>query len=267
MKKSKQNNPNRYNFRAPSFNFYDDYNYISFWQDRDYENQSDKMALSQLLNIARKNGACSKLIDIGAGPGRMAPLYELFCKKFILLDPSIDQLEEAKKRIKNRKKAEIILADGQDIPLPDASCDTVVSIRVFHYISNPQEILQEAKRILKPEGYLIIEIPNKLHIKNRIRSIFSKSNSNISMNHGDKNKTEKKNFVFVNHNPKDIAALLKVDGFEIIKVLSVSNFRIPLIKKIFPNSFLLFFEKNMQTKLAPLWFGPSIYFLAKKRSQ
>ena len=266
MEPPKQNNPSRHNFSAPLFNFYDDYNYISFWRDRDYENRADKMALSQLLNIAKKSGACLKLIDIGAGPGRMVSLYESFCKKFILLDPSINQLKEAKKRVKNRKKAEIILADGQNIPLPDANCDTAVCIRVFHHISNPQEILQEMRRILKPGGYLIIEIPNKFHIKNRIISIFSKSNNHISINHRSQNKTEKRNFVFVNYNPKDIIALLKADKFEIIKVLSVSNFRAPSIKKVFPTSFLLFLEKYAQTKLAPFWFGPSIYFLAKKVS-
>ena len=266
MEQLKQNNSSYHNLSNPLSNFYDDYDYISFWQDRNYENRADKMALSQLLNIAKKNGACLKLIDIGAGPGRMAPLYESFCKKFILLDPSIDQLKEAEKGIKNKEKAEIILADGQNIPLPDASCDTAVCIRVSHHISNPQEILQEARRILKPEGYLIIEVANKLHIKNRIISIFSRSNNHTSVNHRNQKKTEKKNVVFVNHNPKDIATLLKADGFEIIKVLSVSNFRAPLMKKIFPTSFLLFLEKYAQTKLASFWFGPSIYFLAKKTS-
>ncbi len=45
------------------------------------------------------------------------------------------------------------------IPLPDASADTVFSVSVLEHLSNPQMLLDEAFRLLRPGGALVLQVP------------------------------------------------------------------------------------------------------------
>ncbi len=248
--------------------FYDNYDYTSFWNGRNYENGADEIAVLRLLSIIAKDKSIAHLnfIDMGCGPGRMVHLYEKLWKEITLLDSSIDQLKEAQEKIKDKKKSKIVLANVQKTTLQDEHYDATLCLRVFHYISNPEEVFKEMNRILKPGGYLILEIPNKLNFKNRIRSIFVKRQKDAASDNQIIKSGQEDNLIFVNHNPKDISALLKLSNFEVVEFLSVSNFRSTFVKKIFPISFLLFIEKFIQKIFAFFWFGPSIYFLARKET-
>jgi ubiquinone/menaquinone biosynthesis C-methylase UbiE len=240
---------------------YEGYNYLDFWKGRDYENDADKMAVSRLLSMIK--GPREKLIDIGAGMGRISPLYETDWDEFVLLDTSKDQIDAAKKNIIHQKKAKFIVGMVESIPFPDLSFNTIVCIRTFHYVADTTATIKEISRILKPGGYVILEIPNKLHFKNRFDAILGKNSSSI-FSANPINITTKDSGLFLNHNPKTILKLLKSNNFSVIEVLSVSNFRSNFIKKNFPTSFLMKLEKLTQKALAPMWFGPSIYFLARK---
>jgi len=242
--------------------FYDGYDYLEFWIGREYEDAGDKIAVSRLFSLIRNFHR--NLLDVGVGSGRMIPLYEAKWEKFILLDPSRYQLGIAGKNVVLKEKASSLIGVAESIPLPDASCDAVLCIRAFHYISHPAKAIREMNRVLEPGGYLILEIPNKLHFKNRLAAIFKKNSSDILSDDPMNIAVENKEIIFVNHNPKTIAKMLKSNGFEIVEALSASNLRSGLLKKFFPLSFLIAIEKIVQKPLARFWFGPSVYFLAKK---
>ncbi len=247
---------------------YDSYEYSDFWKGRDYEDQSDKIAVSKLLSMI--NGSHEKIIDIGAGMGRMALLYEKKWNEFVLFDFSKHQINEARENIEREdifdsKKAQYAVGAIESIPFPNASFDTALCVRTFHYVFYAGIAIGEISRILKPEGYFILEIPNKLHFKNRALSILRRRRDASTIFSRDPiNIAVKDNVNFLNHNPKTIIEILKSNNFEIVKVLSASNFRFPLIKRIFPIELIVKFEKITQEILASFYFGPSIYFLAKK---
>ena len=57
----------------------------------------------------------------------------------------------------NTSKTPIVLFDGQHIPEPAHSCDiTLFSYVLHHAANNTQILLQEAKRVTKPRGYVLI---------------------------------------------------------------------------------------------------------------
>jgi len=57
---------------------------------------------------------------------------------------------------------ELILAEAENIPVPDNNYDVVTLHHVFEHFENPLHALKEIKRILKPGGTLFIETPNSL---------------------------------------------------------------------------------------------------------
>jgi hypothetical protein len=61
-----------------------------------------------------------------------------------------------------------------------------------------------------------------------------------------------------------ICAQLATVGLESRRVLSVSNLRHPLAKADLPQGAMLAFERLAQGPLGPLYFGPSVFFLARK---
>ena len=240
---------------------YDDYDYSEFWKGRDYEDRSDKIAIARLFRAIPVTR--NKLIDIGAGRGRLVPLYEAAWREFVLLDSSQRQIDEARNNIADPKKATLFVGTAEAIQFPDATFDTALCTRVFHYLPDPTKVVREMARILKPDGYLVLEIPNKLHFKNRLKALFG-NDRNAAFSPDPISRAKEFDTVFVNHNPKTIQKLLEFNNFQVIEILSVSNFRSAFLKKILPVSFLVMLEKFLQKPLASFWFGPSIYFLARK---
>ena len=52
-----------------------------------------------------------------------------------------------------------IFYDGKIIPFPNERFDAIVSFEVFEHVFNLEEVLAEIRRILKPNGLLLVSIP------------------------------------------------------------------------------------------------------------
>ena len=99
------------------------------------------------------------ILDFGAGSCWLSRfLNELSCAT-ISLDPSPKALEIGKKLFKQLPLLGNPIADpyflqfdGRKIQLEDDSVDRVICFDAFHHVPNPEEILSEFYRILKPGG-------------------------------------------------------------------------------------------------------------------
>lgn len=56
----------------------------------------------------------------------------------------------------------VINSTGESLPFPDASFDIVYSANVLEQTENPERVLEESMRVLRPGGLLHMEIPNYL---------------------------------------------------------------------------------------------------------
>jgi SAM-dependent methyltransferase len=52
-----------------------------------------------------------------------------------------------------------LLANAENIPLPNSSVDTFIMSEVLEHLANPEQCLAEISRILKPGGHGVITIP------------------------------------------------------------------------------------------------------------
>lgn len=242
---------------------YDDptFSYDHYWLGRDYEHQSEILAISRLLKSRHfKNAA-----DIGGGYGRLTAFLTPFAKKAILIEPSLKQRQIAKNFLKGFKNISIDSGTTQHTKLPNSSMDLVLVVRVMHHLPDPVSSLKELNRILKPGGVLVLEFANSLHFKARITSFFNGQPILPSpLDRRSSLSIRRHSIAFVNHHPATVFKLLLRSGFSIDQYLSVSNLRSPFFKKYLPQKLLLSLENILQTSLARFFFGPSIFILAHK---
>jgi ubiquinone/menaquinone biosynthesis C-methylase UbiE len=98
------------------------------------------------------------LVEIGCGTGAVArPLAEQYAKgKVIGIDPSPHLIEAAQQRATGFANLSFETGNGATLHLPDQSADIAVMQTVLSHVIEPQKLVDEAARILKPGGQLVI---------------------------------------------------------------------------------------------------------------
>jgi ubiquinone/menaquinone biosynthesis C-methylase UbiE len=106
--------------------------------------------------------ARGRILEVGCGTGQMLPLYP-DAAEVVGFDPNRASLDRARRR---RPDAGLLVADAQAMPFPDSAFDTVVSGLVFCSVPDPARGLAEIRRVLKPDGQLLML--EHVHARNRI---------------------------------------------------------------------------------------------------
>ncbi|MGN6186088.1 MAG: class I SAM-dependent methyltransferase [Thermoanaerobaculia bacterium] len=110
-----------------------------------------------------------RLLDFGAGTGWTSRyLSQLGCE-VIVLDVSQTALEIAKELYRREPvigiapAPQFLLFDGYRIDLPDASIDRILCFDSFHHAVNPDAMLREFARVLRPGGIAAFAEPGPDH--------------------------------------------------------------------------------------------------------
>lgn len=98
-----------------------------------------------------------RLLDIGCGRGYYFPLYQALGIRAQGVDIDRDALEVGLARMPS---AEIIATDATALPHDDATIDAIVMSEILEHLKDPVQALQEANRVLKPGGLLLVTVPN-----------------------------------------------------------------------------------------------------------
>ncbi len=99
------------------------------------------------------------ILDIGCGNGLLAAELARAVGpdgRVIGVDPSADMRAGALARCRTFEAVEIHDGSAEALPVADAVADKVVSVQVFEYLPDLDAALQEALRVLKPQGRLVI---------------------------------------------------------------------------------------------------------------
>ncbi len=97
-----------------------------------------------------------RVADIGCGTGNAAEILAPHVAEVIAIDIAKSMLSAARKRLKGQGNVSFLLADLRSLPLPDGEIDAAVCVLVLHHIDDPQRVLAEMARILRPGGAALI---------------------------------------------------------------------------------------------------------------
>lgn len=105
------------------------------------------------------------ILDIGCGPTCPAQFIEKGSKTYI--DPLLDQFRRAFPGA--LPQGEYISDMAESIDKPDASFDLILCFNAFDYMLNPELVINELERLLKPHGIFIVSVKTYSQIMARFR--------------------------------------------------------------------------------------------------
>jgi ubiquinone/menaquinone biosynthesis C-methylase UbiE len=97
-----------------------------------------------------------RLLDLGAGTGRIGWPFVAAGDDYVGLDVSFGMLRAFRERIGRPNGLALVQSDGQLLPFADATFDAVLLVQIFGGLRGWRRLLAEARRVLAPAGTLIV---------------------------------------------------------------------------------------------------------------
>jgi len=209
----------------------------TFWDqgEREYEDRVEQVALDRLLPPGG-----DRLLEVGAGAGRNTPRYQNF-NQIVLLDYSYTQLQKAQERLGKSKDYVYVAGDVYRLPFVTGSFDCATMIRTLHHMSDAPAALGQIRRILQENGVFILEYANKRNLKSIGRYLLGRQDWNPF----SPQPIEFAELHFDFH-PRTVRKWLRELDFRVERQLTVSHFRLDMLKRTLPTSLLVFLDSIAQ---------------------
>jgi methionine biosynthesis protein MetW len=118
-------------------------------------------------------GHGQSLLDVGCWDGRLlekirdAGLYQELT--------GVDIVEAGVKLVREKGfSAQVVDLNAGVLPFPDRHFDAVTMLAVLEHVFDPYSIIREIRRVLRPGGALIIDVPNVASVTNRARILLGR---------------------------------------------------------------------------------------------
>ena len=131
------------------------------------EQQGQHASSLQLeMMAARYAWACSRslgkdVLEVACGSGTGLGALAAVARTVEASDVDHANLRAAERHYGQHSNIHIQYADALQLPYPDASFDTVLLFEAIYYLGNAKRFFDEARRVLRPEGRLLVATVNR----------------------------------------------------------------------------------------------------------
>ena len=101
------------------------------------------------------------VLDVGSGVGYGSKILAEKASSVLAVDVSEEAIRYTGEKYA-AKNIEMVVGDGQELPLASDSVDVVVSFELIEHLQGQQAHLAEVSRVLKPDGLTVISTPNRI---------------------------------------------------------------------------------------------------------
>ncbi len=134
----------------------------TYWEREEHQvslahNRKLISVLCSLVDVQNK-----VILEIGAGTGRDSVYLVNLGAQVYALDYSYHALKLVRKACSDQERSLLAVAGNAfDLPLPASSVDLIFHQGFLEHFEQPEILLQEQRRVLKPGGYVIVDVPQK----------------------------------------------------------------------------------------------------------
>ena len=146
-----------------------------------------------------------RVLDIGCGSGLLVDQLA----KIGYRASGLDWSEAAIQFAREHYRGEYLLANVEQGLAIGRNFDCAVASHILEHLENPQEFLQSVKKILEPDGYLVIAVPN-LDWWNP-KSVYRSVSTIFDPEH------------VVGYSVKGLRKVLEANGYEVVKMVSKTH--------------------------------------------
>jgi ubiquinone/menaquinone biosynthesis C-methylase UbiE len=196
------------------------------------EAKRSELCYDLLINLIAKDmnsGKRKRILDVGCGDGSFIRKFKDYCEVFGV-DISWNAVKKARDAGINAYRVDV---SSEKLPFEDRHFDIVYMGDVIEHLVNPDFAIREVRRVLKPEGFLVLSTPNLACWYNRvflllgIQPMFSEvSTVKIFGRPGTLPVGHLRLFTL-----KALKEFLNYYGFEIIKIKGAPFEKLPILLK------------------------------------
>lgn len=195
--------PVRFPPSGKDYSLYEGIRYQEHWEDPAEIRQDalERYIISDMLPASGR-----RIIDLGAGYGRLAPVYLERFDQAVLYDGSMSLLRDARDDLGTR--ALLVAGDLSRLPFKAASFDCVLTIRVLQHVRDLPGAFGEMRRVVEGNGSVVFSYHNKRNARRVIRYFDTRKSGNpFSLESAEIGPT------LISHHPRRVDALMREAGF------------------------------------------------------
>jgi SAM-dependent methyltransferase len=138
--------------------------------------------LHHLLSLVPFDGYRDRsVLEVGCGAGVDLARFARHGARVTGVDLTESAIALAKANFEQQRlTGEFRVADGEQLPFPDASFDFVYAHGVVQYTANPARLVEECRRVLKPGGQAVFQVYNRISWLNALSKVMK-----VGLEHDD----------------------------------------------------------------------------------
>jgi len=126
----------------------------------DFEERNNYVAGVKSINAIKDElfqlNLKGQVLELGCGNGTYSKILSQTADKVTATDYSEEMVSASKERLRSIQNICVEQQNCFSLTYPNTSFDAIVMVNLLHVIENPEKVIDECKRVLKPSGILVV---------------------------------------------------------------------------------------------------------------
>jgi SAM-dependent methyltransferase len=138
--------------------------YDTYWSEHGFS-PTGLLSLGVRRLLEEHTAEGNLIVDVGCGDGKVvAPWAAANHREYLGLDVA----QRAVDKVRAAGFSAEIISEPPHLPLADGAADVAAIFEVLEHLADPEPLLREIRRILRPSGRLIATVPNAAYWVRRV---------------------------------------------------------------------------------------------------